>query len=290
MSIGITEIADGQETTELIELNTAYTSDPLAQHVSISGSGIDSAEGMESLEWYVVGDTMYMAVAPGEWMSLPISEGEDLFSSLVTPETILAETCGWKSEGSTDIAGIEVDQYMTNKALMDDCITGESLYQLGTLTDAGGEMFVARDGNYVVQMDFFLAGTNLDLGIKATGEPVTEGRLEISYRLWDVNQPFAIDLPPAAEAAASGPEDIPIPDNAQELVNMGGLLTFNSPEAPEQVSEYYRSQMPGFGWAEGSAENVGGMVMLEFTKEGKTVGLMLQPAEGGGTTVLITQE
>ena len=159
---------------------------------------------------------------------------------------------------------------------------------LGVLTDAGGEMFVALDGGYVVQLDLFYAGTNLDLGIGATDQPLGEGRLDISYRLEDANQPFTIDLPESAQAAASGPEDIPIPDNAQEVTSLGGMITFTSPDTPTQLADYYRSQMPGFGWAEVSAEEMGAMFLLEFAKEGKTASFMLQQDDAGVTSALIT--
>ena len=99
MSIVITQIVDGQERSETVGFETAFTSDPLAQYVSVTGSGIEGAEGMESVEWYQVGDTMYMAVGPDEWVSLPASEGEDLSAGLVTPDALLDDTCGWQSQG-----------------------------------------------------------------------------------------------------------------------------------------------------------------------------------------------
>jgi hypothetical protein len=166
----------------------------------------------------------------------------------------------------------------------------EELTGFGDLTDAGGEMLVAVDGQYVALMDFFFAGSNLDLGISATEQPVGEGRLDFSYKLMDVNQPFSIDLPPGAQAAASGPEDIPIPENAEGVTNMGGLITFTSPDTPAQLADYYKTQMPGYGWTEASADNLGAMTMLEFTKEGKTASIMLQPDDSGATSALITVE
>ncbi len=290
MSIVITQIVDGQVLTETVGFETAFTSDPLAQHVSITGAGIEGAGGMQSVEWYQVGDSMYVDLGTDEWVSLPAGEGEDLAAGLVTPDALLDDTCGWQSQGTTTLDGIQVERWTTTKAQMDACMPAGLLTGIGNLTDAGGEMFVALDGSYVVQMDFFYAGTNLDLGISATDQPVGEGRLDFSYKLMDVNQPFSIDLPPGAQAAASGPEDIPIPENAQETTNMGGLITFISPDTPVQLADYYKTQMPGFGWSEVSAEDLGAMVMLEFTKEGKTASIMLQPADGGGTSALITTE
>jgi hypothetical protein len=291
MNIVITQIVDGQELVETVDFETAFTSDPLAQYVSVASSGAGAAGGMESVEWYQVGDTMYVDLGTGEWVSLPVSEGEDLVAGLVTPDALLDDTCGWQSQGSTTLEGIQVERWTTTKAQMDACMPAGQMTGIGNVTDAGGEMFVALDGSYVAQMDFFFAGTELDLGISATDQPVGEGRLDFSYKLTDVNQPFSIDLPEGAQAAASGPEDIPVPENAQEVTNMGGgFITFLSPDTPAQLADYYKAQMPGFGWSEVSAGDVGGMVMLEFTKEGKTASIMLQPADAGGSSAVITVE
>lgn len=56
------------------------------------------------------------------------------------------------------------------------------------------------------------------------------------------------------------------------------------------LSDYYKTQMPGFGWSKVSAKDLGAMFMLEFTKEGKTASIMLQPGDSGGTSALITTE
>jgi hypothetical protein len=290
MSIVVTEIVDGQETTESVDFDVEFTSEPLAQHVSISGSGFEETSGTDSVEWYLLEDMLYMSLGPDEWLSMPASEGEDLTASLVEPDALLDDTCGWQSQGATTLDGIQVERWTVNKEQIEACMPPEELTGLGELTDAGGEMFVAVDGGYVTQLDLYYAGTNLDLGLAATEQPVVEGRLDFSYKLTDVNQPFTIDLPPGAAAAASGPEDIPIPDNAQEVTNMGGLITFTSPDSPAQVADYYQAQMPGFGWSQVSVEDLGGMFMLEFSKEGKTASIMLQPGDAGGTSALITVE
>jgi hypothetical protein len=246
---------------------------------------------MENVEWYQVGDTMYMDLGTGNWVSVPASEGEDLAAGLVTPDALLDDTCGWQSQGTTTLDGIQVERWTTTKAQMNACMPAGQMTGIGNLTDAGGEILVALDGSYVAQMDFFFAGTDLDLGISATDQPMGEGRLDFSYKLTDVNQPFTIDLPEGAQAAASGPEDVPIPANAQEVTNMGGgLITFTSPDPPTQLADYYKAQMPGFGWSEVSADDLGAMVMLEFTKEGKSASFMLQPDDAGGTSALITVE
>jgi hypothetical protein len=290
MNILVTEIVDGKTFTETVDFRTEFTSEPPAQHVSVTGTGIDEAEGMDSVEWYQVEDTIYMKVGPDEWVSMPASESGDLTTGLVTPEVIYGDTCGWQSQGITTLNGIEVERWTTNYAWLNACLAPAQLTAVGGLTDAGGEMFVALDGSYVVQMDYFYVGTNLDLDIVATDDPVEEGRLDFYYELTDANQPFTIDLPPGAQAAASGPEDIPIPDNAQDIAYMGNLITFTSPDPLEEVVEYYRTQMPGYGWSEVSANEMGAMFMLEFAKEGKTASIMFQTDDSGGTAAFITTE
>jgi len=214
MSVVITGITDGQEFEESIDFVIEQTTDPLAQHIIMSGEGFEDAEGMDSFEMYLVEGMMYMKMGE-EWLSMPADEGEMLSNSLISPDTIIEDTCGWKKKEKTEIDGVAVQRWTISKEDMETCMPPEQLTQMGEITDAGGDVFIAEDGNYVAQMDMFYEGNNLDLGIEATDQAVQEGRMEIHFKITDVNQELNIELPEAALASGATPEDIPIPDDAQ---------------------------------------------------------------------------
>lgn len=291
MQIAITGIVNDQPVEQAIDFVIEYTSDPLAQHVVMSGSGFQEAAGagVDAIEMYVVGDTMYMQMGE-EWLSMPATEGEIISQGLVTPGTLVEDTCGWKKAGDTDIEGVQVQHWTLSKEDMAGCMTPDDLLAMGQLTAAGGDIYVAEDGDYVVQMDLFFEGENLDLGIEATDEPVGQGRMEIHFKMTDVNQPFTIELPEGALASSSMPEDIPIPADAEEVNNMFGMISFMSASTPQEIADYYQAEMPNNGWTEVSSEELGGMFMLEYTKDGRTASLMVNTDDSGKTSVLITVE
>jgi hypothetical protein len=292
MRIVIQGTTDGQETEESLEFTIEYTSEPPAQHIVVSGVGFEGTEELDSFEMYQVEDTMYLKMGE-EWMSFPSEPDEALTEGLVTPGTLLEETCGWKKEGDTEIAGIKVHHWTISKEDMEACMPSEELTEMGDLTDAGGDLYVAVDGNYIVQMDLFFEGKNLDLGLETTEDTVDTGtgRMDIHFEMTDVNVPFTIELPEEALASGGTPDDIPIPTDAEEVNSMFSMITFLSPSTPQEVSDFYKAEMPNNGWTEVSVEELGGMFMLEYSKENRTASLLINTDdETDKTSVLITIE
>ena len=120
-------------------------------------------------------------------------------------------------------------------------------------------------------------------------EVLEQGRMEITFDMTDVNQPFIIELPEEAVASGSLPDDIPVPEDAQEVANAFGMITFTSPSTPAEVSEFYKTAMPQNGWTEVSVDEMSGLIMMEYSKDGRTASLMINTDEDTGmTSVLIT--
>lgn len=289
MTITATGTQDGQEVQESLDFVTEYTKDPLVQHVVMSGIGFDSSEP-GSVEIYSTADTMYLNMGD-QWMSMPTGEDNQISETILTPDDLLSDTCGWKKEKDTELNGVKVEHYTTTKAQLEACSAVGLLSSIGELSDAGGDLYVAKDGNYVAQMDFFYEGTGLDLNLGGTDEAVQQGRMDIHFEMSDVNQPFTVQIPEEAIQAGALPEDIPIPPDAEEVSNMFGMITFLSASTPQQVADFYKAEMPNNGWAEVSTNEMSGMFMLEYSKDGRTANLIIQTDEDAGkTSVLITVE
>ncbi|MGD9406277.1 MAG: hypothetical protein PVH95_14115 [Anaerolineae bacterium] len=283
----ITTVAEinGQEETQTIDFSVAYTSDPLAQHIRMSGEAL-GAEG-ETVEMYLIEDTMYMKMGD-QWLSLPATEEDIDTDSFITADSLLEDICGWKDEGSEEIDGIKVRHWAFTKEDFDECMLVEDLASMGELTDAGGDLYVAEDGNYVVLMEMFYEGEDLDLDLGEEGDEVKAQRMEIHYETTDVNEPFTIEAP--AEALESGalPEDLPMPEDAADVNNMFGMITFTSELGPEAVFAFYQEEMPNNGWTEVSAEASPGFWMMEYSKDGRSANLMITEEDSGNASVMIT--
>lgn len=278
---------DGQEETQTLELTTEYTSEPLAQHMTMSGAtpGADTGEG--TIEMYFVGDKMYMKMGE-DWLSMPATEEDIENDAVMSPDSLLADLCGWKKEGREEIDGVEVQHWSFTKEDYDRCTLGESFLGVGELTDAGGDLYVAEDENYVALMDLFYEGEDLDLGLEQAEEGTTAHRIEIHYEMSDVNVPFIIEVPAEALEAGSLPEDIPVPDDAVDVNNMFGMISFTSAMGAEAVFAYYQEEMPNNGWTEASAEAMTGLWMAEYTKGDRTANFMITEDDEGNASVLIT--
>ncbi len=287
MRLTMRQVQDGNELEQSMVFDIEYTSEPKAQHITISGEGFEEAVQGAGLEMYVVEDTMYMKLED-QWLSVPATESGMGADSIITPDTLLEDICGWKKKDRTEVNGVKVQHWTINKEDMEKCMPPEELTGLGVLTEAGGDLYVAEDENYVVQMDLIYEGEDLDLNLGTTEENVKVQRVEIHYTMTDVNEPFTIQVPEEALASGDLPEDIPLPDDAEEVSNMFGLLTFTSSSSVQDIAGFYQAEMPKNGWSESSVNEMSGVYMLEYTQGSRTASLMISTGDSGETSVVIT--
>lgn len=278
---------NGQEEEQTIELSIEYTSEPRAQHMTMSGAvaGPEAEDG--TIEMYLIEDTMYMMMGD-QWLSLPATEEDVDSDAFITPDTMLEDLCGWKKQGRETINGIEVEHWSFTKADIDACMPYEELAGLGELTDATGDLYVAVDDNYVVLMELIYEGEDLDMDLGETQETAKVVRMEVHYETSDVNEPFTIEVPAEALESSSLPDDIPVPEGSADVNNMFGMINFTSETPPEEVFQFYQEEMPKNGWTEASAESMSGLWMLEFTKDGRTASIMITEDDAGNAAVMIT--
>jgi len=288
MTISISGTDNGETVDESISFTIEYTSEPPAQHIIMSGAGMEDTEGMDSIEMYQVGDMSYVKFGE-EWLSVPATEDTMDSSGFIQPEDVLEGTCGWKKERDTDYNGVRVYHWTASKEDMEACMTAQDLAEIGEITAASGDLYVAVEGNYVVHLSIVFEGLNMEAGMGTEEQILDQGRMEVMFDMIDVNQPFIIELPEEAVAAGSLPEDLPVPDDAQEVSNAFGMITFSSPSTPAEVSEFYKTAMPQNGWTEVSVDELGDMFMMEYSKGARSASLIINPDEDTGlTSVLIT--
>jgi hypothetical protein len=286
MLIRDTDAEEGEG--EVLEVLVEFVREPLTQHIVISGEGSDPAGGAGGMEMYRVEDTIYMSVGEG-WMSIPATDDVLDEVGFMDPEDMVRGTCGWKHAGRARYNGISAQQWTLSKDDLKACMVGESLTGLGEITDASGDLYVAEDGNYIAYMELMLEGEDLAMSTDGEEETVKAGRMEFTYEMSDVNTPMTIEVPEEALASSRLPDDIPIPEGAEEVSFMFGMLTFNSASSPTEVADFYKAQMPQNGWSESSVTEMTDMYMLEYTKDGRSASLIISTdTDTGKTSVLIT--
>jgi len=283
-------MTDGTEIAESMTVLVEYVREPLAEHVTMSGDfpgmedmGIESGQ---ALEMYVVEGTMYMNLF-GSWLQMPAEEAgldadEMAFSAT---EDMLGELEKANYEGQTTYNGVKVKHYTFDEKSFDlaDLPAGAEI------DEASGNVYVAVEGDYVVHMDMTMSGDNVEVP-SGQGETLQNGSLTITMDLTDINQPITIELPPEALESGKPPEDIPVPENAEDLQALGmmGMLTYQSASTPEELVDFYKAEMPKNGWTEVSVDVTTGMANLEYSKEDRTATIMITPdSDTGKTAVMI---
>ena len=282
-------MTDGTETSGSMIMNTEFVRDPPAQHVTITGDAETMTEmGMEdggALEMYVVDNRMYMNFLGG-WMQMPAEEG-DLDVEAMTLDTasgMLSNLEKAKYEGRTTYNGVDVKHYTFDESYYSDAeLIGMNI------DEASGNLYIAVDGNYLVHMNMLMKGANFE--VPNVEADLQSGSLEITLDVTDINAPISIVAPQEAVDSGKPPEDIPIPENAEEfqVIAMMGMITFVSPATPAEVADFFKAEMPKNGWTESSAQEFDDLFMLDYSKDGKTASVMITKDEDTGkTSVLIT--
>jgi hypothetical protein len=171
-----------------------------------------------------------------------------------------------------NVDGVQADQYQaSNKD-----------FAFGVYSSGSADFWLAQQGNYVVKF----TGT-------ATGKTVFanysgDGTIQWEYDLEQPNALSSIELPP--ECANEKPAgDIPLPANISDKTMVSGMISFNSPDQPSVVGDFFRKTMPGQGWTAGDENSAGDMLILTYTKDNRTVNVTISKGDKG-TSVIITDQ
>lgn len=107
------------------------------------------------------------------------------------------------------------------------------------ISAVSGKVWIAQDPNFI---------------LKAEG--TIEGVLEFENRLYDGTAAFQFEISDfdqvqvqLPDICAHPPQDfLPIPGQARDINDFGGLITFDSPGTVEQVVNYYLAELQEGGW------------------------------------------
>ena len=245
------------------------TRDPPAQRFVMS-----DPEGGDQMEWVQIGDTTWSCFGGSCVQSQ--ENPEEAASGFGEPMAFEPEEfigSDYRYAGKETVNGISARHYVISLSPAQI-----AAFAQGEVSDVQAEAWIADEADlpsFVIR--YVLRWTGTREGNAGEGEFV--------YEIYDVNTPITIEPP---EGATTGlPEDLPAYPNAQDLMSMQGMITFSTPDELETVAEFYQAQLPAMGWTMESQNDMGGMVMQSWTKDGRSLELMISPGEGG-TSVMLT--
>ncbi len=277
--------ADGEEVTQAMTMNSAYTTDPAATSVTMNMTGLDNAMGGDLVEMAQIEGTTYMVIPDVGCITTQDDSMSDApFADIMSPDDFLGDLDGAKYEGEETINGVRTLHYSFDKAVfLSTQMSGDEI------EEAEGHIYIAKDGNYVVRMVIDATG-KIDLLDKGGDE---NGDLHIEMNLLDIDEPIEIVMPAACEAGAAGGSAFPVMDDATETATFGGMTSYKTAAATEDVLAFYDDALVADGWVkdESSSFISGGTALVSYTRDGETLTLSINADENaGGTDVLLMSD
>lgn len=259
-------------------INEARTSNPPASQFSMEGEGTDMPDTGGIMQFVQIGDTGYMLVDEGgQSECVAMSDSEPFIGGApFSPDMVLS---GQDVSGAKRILPNEqVNGVMTRHYRFTE---NDLALAASGLTNYEVDFWVAVDGGYVVRSVLSADGTQ-------AGFEGSQGHLEWTYDLLDINVPFSIEIPAGCEEPASS--DLPMLADAVDVTSFGGTVSYTTPSSIDDAVAFYSQQMPAQGWTPGPAStDIPGFATLEFTRDGETASIIISEGDGGNS-VLISVE
>ncbi|MBN1873450.1 MAG: hypothetical protein JXA33_04405 [Anaerolineae bacterium] len=279
------EGVDGN-TGEMTMLQEA-TKDPLAMRYLITVQGqmpgqeiLDTSDESMEIEVIQIGDQQWMRF--GEmWMQTSGENSASMedFTQFIDTEDLdqVLKDKNMKYIGKENVNGVQTRHYQgAYNALLGGFFAAGQDIKSGTI-----EMWIA-DGaglpNFVIKMEVEAEGI-LEID-EETGTQV-EGKMVITQEVQEINQPITITAP--EDAGGAMPEDVPEYPNSEGLSAFGGMITFNTTDAVEDVTTFYEGAMAEAGWTAQEESFLG----PTWEKDGRTLSLLVNVDENTGMTSVV---
>jgi hypothetical protein len=293
--------SEGETVNGAINMSIAYTSEPPAQHITMSLEGYDidpELAGFSNFEFYIMEDTAYLSMGGEEgWLAFPNDPEESISDEFMSYQDFV----DLPEKAKRKLLPENVNGVMSWHYVIDEADLQE---ELGAYDEISADVWIAVDGGYLVKMDLTMSGSfaSEDLG----DQPIDEGTMNIVFNMRNVNEDFTIELPP--EAAAAEPfsfdedmfdmgewtrEDVPLPDDAEIDFAMEGMVSAYTSLTFDEAVEFMLTQLEANGWvAEEEPWESENSYWADFVKDGETLSLMIDPAydETDRISIMVTIE
>ncbi len=266
-------IQEGDGEPEEMVYTVKSVREPPARHTVISERV--EGESRQVSEIIQIGNMQYIRIASdgddGNWMTVGGDEelaAEEAMGDMELPSADeFMDDEGCELVGTEKISGLETRHYRCDLNLME------------ADEEAKSDIWVSTKYNLPIKIETRYVGTDSE-GKEMMWE--TEQVIDM------INEPIDIQ-PPEGVSETGLPDDIPLIENATGVSNMGTIISFQTPETVEQVTAFYKEEMPKQGWTED--EEQGGMPgSFGFTKGDRVANFMVSGEEDSASNVMIMLE
>jgi len=275
------EIVMGGE-SQITTILTEYTAEGPATHTVITSGDADD-DRYETI--HIGGVTYVRAGQDDEWVSMQISgqDPEEQALGILTwaDPTTLLENDACKDKGRVNVEGEQTRHYHCDKAFF--------MLQGFWEEDVAAELEEAY-------LDYYVS-TKYNAAIKTVMH--WEGLAEQGDTLYhieslvtDINKPIVIQAPAGAKAPGVD-DDIPVPDNADQMSSIMGMVSFTVPDDLADVVAWYDSEMSARGWTvdpNSVMEMAQVLSMKNWSKADRIVNIMISNDGESDTSVIISIE
>ena len=264
------------DVSQLVEAIVVVSNDPPQTQMTFSFSGFDELVGLESMSMTQLDGVSYMDMA--DLGCVTTSEGEmmDEDFGVFDANQVLGNVGEAQLIGEETINGIETLHYTFDETTLQD--------DLSEFEWAEGDVYIAKEGNYVVRFHLEGEGDATALGALIEEESAEDTQLafmEVDMELLSINEPVAITIPEACEEGGLANSEYPVLDDAYESSSFGGILTYKTETAFADAVAFYQDAFSAGGWTYVENES--------FIAEGSTA-LMYFDKDDRSLTVTITTE
>lgn len=262
----------GQNQTAAFNFIQEYITASQNKHVTINSESSSGTSGTSSIEFFLVDGTTYLLDTEEDKSAcITFTNHPSMLDEFMKPTSIF-----------TNLQALEpLEQGVVMGDLLTDHYTfDENALQSSEFETASGEVWIAQDGGFIVK--FIGSGTGAaTFGWEGTGTTSWD------YQITEINTIRAI-MPPETCNQTSGVE-IPIPENATNISSFDLITTFESPDSPDTILEFYKVNLNAGGWVIGEELAVTGLVQVTFTKDNKSLNITITESNDG-SQVMIFQE
>jgi hypothetical protein len=189
--------------------------------------------------------------------------------ALMEPAGFLTAVIGAQPAGTETVNGLAANHFTFDE---------RALGQAGIATTTG-EMWLAASGGYLVKYTLTTQGD-----ANTFGDGIV-GTLTVDYELSGVNEPVTLQLP---DDCPAGRVDAPRLPDAANVVEVPGLLSYDTAASLAEAAAFYQQQLPSLGWTvldePGAGEH---SVMLEYTQAGQTLTIAITASDSGSRVDIV---
>lgn len=272
---------DGSEVSGALFIEGSNQADPHAYSLTMTPSGDADLETQGPVTYTETEDTLYFSTVETGCVIVPAQSEDSPFNDFVDTGGFLTGTVE-RVLPDERVNGVPSYHYAITQANLD----ADDEESLDVEEIESGDLYIARDGGYVVRIRLEGSGRS---SLLTGGESIAG---DISYQLdFEPSDNVSVALPEGCEEIGSAESDFPVMPDATAVTSFEGFLSYSTASDVDGVVEFYRSEMADRGWTESEDFTAGTTIGLNFTMGERSVSIVIsEDPNSGEVTVLLAEE